>query len=73
VGHQQEMRKITNTIFEHPETAITPAEFGQMAMEGEINASNDEVGPPVTTLIVTTQGVDWTSNKVGYPVVEPTQ
>jgi hypothetical protein len=72
-GHQQEMRKITNFVFEHPEAPITPAEFGQMAIEAEINASKDEVGPPVTILIVTTQGVDWTSNKVGCPVVEPTQ
>jgi hypothetical protein len=72
-GHQQEMRKITNSIFEHPETPITPAEFGQMAIEAEIDASKDEVGPPVTILIVTAQGVDWTSNKVGCPVVEPTQ
>jgi hypothetical protein len=72
-GHQQEMRKITNTIFEHPETAIAPAEFGRMAIEAEINSSKDEVGPPVTILIVTAQGVDWTSNKVGCPVVEATQ
>jgi hypothetical protein len=72
-GHQQEMRKITNFLFEHPEAPITPAEWGRMAIEAEINASKDDVGPPVTILIVTVQGVDWASNEVGCPVVEPTQ
>jgi hypothetical protein len=64
------MEKLTNFFFEHPET---PSEFGRMAIEAEINGSKDEVGPPVTILTVTPQGVDWTSNNVGCPVVEPTQ
>jgi hypothetical protein len=72
-GHQQEMKKITNFLFEHPHTSITPSEFGRMAIEAEINASKDEVGPPVTILVVTVQGVDWTSNEVGCPTIEPTQ
>jgi len=72
-GHQQEMKKVTDSVFEHPESPIAPAEFGHMAIESEINASKGEVGPPITILIVTAQGVDWPSNKVGCPVVEPAQ
>jgi hypothetical protein len=35
-GHRQEMKKLTNFFFEHPET---PSEFGRMAIEAEINTS----------------------------------
>jgi Proteasome subunit len=71
-GQQQAARQTTNELFKSPGRGLGAVEFARKLVEAEIQASPEDVGPPVTILAVDKNGAAMVPNDNGCPiVVEP--